>query len=123
MPARDVVTRELAELFGVLSHPQRIRIVEELRDGPKDVNTLAEALGCSHSRVSQHLANLRRHHLVEPQRDGRHAYYHLTKPDLAVWLLEGLTFIEAQLTHNREIQAAVQQVRDLWMDTAEEAKT
>ncbi len=33
MPHRVLVTKELAELLGVLSHPHRIRIVEELRDG------------------------------------------------------------------------------------------
>lgn len=32
--------KELPELPGVLAHPNRIRIIEELRDGERDVNSL-----------------------------------------------------------------------------------
>ena len=32
MPSRSFVAGEMAELLGVLAHPHRIRIVEELRN-------------------------------------------------------------------------------------------
>ncbi|MCP6768773.1 metalloregulator ArsR/SmtB family transcription factor, partial [Klebsiella pneumoniae] len=64
MPHRDLVTKELAELLGVLAHPHRIRIIEELRDGEHDVNSLQQVLGISHSGVSQHLMVLRASRLV-----------------------------------------------------------
>ena len=35
MPHRVLVAKELAELLGVLAHPNRIRIIEELREGER----------------------------------------------------------------------------------------
>lgn len=64
MPYRAVVSAELAKLFGVLSHPIRIRIIEELKREDLAVSTLRDMLGITHSAVSQQLAVLRSHHLV-----------------------------------------------------------
>lgn len=97
MPARRVAARELANLFGVLSNPDRIRIVEELRHGEKDVGTLQALVGISRPRVSQHLSLMRAHRLVEERRDGRHVYYHLCVGRLAGWVLDGLDFVEIEL--------------------------
>lgn len=116
MTVRAVATRELADLLGVLAHPHRVRIIEELRLGEHDVNFLAGALEVSHSRVSQHLALLRSHRLVRERRDGRHVFYCLANPELARWLLDGLDFVEAELSRNEEIRAAVHSARDLWSD-------
>lgn len=40
----------MAKLLGVLAHPNRIRIMEELRDGDHDVSSLQAALGISRGR-------------------------------------------------------------------------
>lgn len=114
MPARELVTKELASLLSVFSHPHRIRIVEELRQGELDVNALQKILQVSHSRVSQHLSQLRAHKLVSERREGRHHHYSLAKEELATWLLEGLNFIEAEMSNADEIHNACQEVRDLW---------
>ena len=114
MPTRNLVTQELANLFRVFSHPHRIQIIEELRDGEHDVNELEEALQISHSRVSQQLATLRAHKLVKMRREGRHVFYSLSQPDLAKWILDGLDFIMQRLDQRNEIRAAVEEVRDLW---------
>ena len=45
MPHRVLVANELAEMLGVLAHPNRILIIEELRDGEHDVNSLQAVLG------------------------------------------------------------------------------
>ena len=119
MPARDLVTKELASLLGVFSHPHRIRIVEELRRGEQDVNSLQKILGIGHSRVSQHLSQLRAHKLVNERREGRHHYYSLAKAELAGWLLEGLDFIEAEMTNADKIHKACEEVRSLWTPEAE----
>lgn len=116
MTVRIVATQELASLLGVLAHAHRVRIVEELRHGEHDVNFLAETLGVSHSRVSQHLALLRSHRLVRERRDGRHVHYSLVNPDLARWLVGGLDFVEAEITRNEEIRQAVHRARDLWSE-------
>lgn len=120
MPNRAFVAKELAGIFGILSHPDRIRIVAELRNGEKDVNTLQAALGVSHSRVSQHLSGLRAHRLVVERRDGRHVYYHLAQPAMAHWLLDGLAFVEGELQMNEQIRQAVEQVRTLWSESPDQ---
>lgn len=121
MPNRQIAARELANIFKVLSHPDRIRMVEELRAGEKDVNTLHELLDLRPARVSQHLSLMRAHRLVEERRDGRHHYYHLTQPDIAEWVVDGLVFLQARLKAEGISQTAIKKARELWTaDTPEE---
>ncbi|MEM1433157.1 MAG: metalloregulator ArsR/SmtB family transcription factor [Pseudomonadota bacterium] len=96
MPARKLVARELAEMFKVIAHPDRIRLIEELRGDELDVNSLAQNLELPGTRVSQHLALLRAHRIVEERRDGRHHFYQLTQPELAPWIVDALAFVEAR---------------------------
>jgi len=112
MPTRQLVARELAEIFKIIAHPDRVRIIEELRVGEKDVKTLVDVLELPGPRVSQHLSLLRAHRLVEERRDGRHHYYHLIQPEIADWIVEGIDFIEGRMTGitKSEINSA----RKLW---------
>lgn len=119
MPYRQIAARELAEIFKILAHPDRIRMVEELRAGEKDVNTLHEILDLRPARVSQHLSLMRAHRLVEERRDGRHHFYHLTQPELADWIVKGLVFLQARITAEGLSQDAIEEARELW--TAEMA--
>lgn len=121
MPVRSLAVDELSSLLGVLSHRDRIRLVEELRDGEHDVKSLSEALEIAQPRVSQHLAQLRAHHLVQMRREGRRVHYRLANPRVAAWLVEGLDFIEADLRHSQEILAAVAETRSSWSADGEDA--
>jgi DNA-binding transcriptional ArsR family regulator len=114
MPHRALVTKELAEFLGVLSHPHRIRIIEELRGGERDVNTLQGALGISHSGVSQHLMVLRVGRLVSERREGRHVFYHLRQPEIAAWLLEATRFLERETVEGDELRRAIGKTRKEW---------
>lgn len=114
MPTRAIAARELAKFCGVFSHPDRLRIVEELRGGERDVNALQEALGISHSRTSQNLAILRSNRIVAERRDGRHVYYHLTHPEVAEWVLGGLRFVEADLADVVQRRLAIEAARQVW---------
>jgi DNA-binding transcriptional ArsR family regulator len=114
MSSRIVVARELSEIFKLLSHPDRIRLVEELRRGEADVNSLHEALGLPATRVSQHLALLRAQKIVAERRDGRRHLYHLTQPEFARWIVDGLAFIETRAAGAGEARAALESARRLW---------
>jgi DNA-binding transcriptional ArsR family regulator len=114
MPHRNVALREFSELLGAFAHPHRTRIIIELRDGEKDVNSLQTLLGISHSGVSQNLSVLRAHHIVRERRDGRHVYYSLTRPGLADWLIRGLEFLEAEQEHTDEVRQALAAARGDW---------
>ena len=94
MPSRLIVSRELADLLKLLAHADRLRLIEELRLGEKDVTSLAVALCLPATRVSQHLALLRTHRLVEERRHGRSHFYRLAHAQLADWILDALPFVD-----------------------------
>jgi DNA-binding transcriptional ArsR family regulator len=114
MPHRAVVAKELAELLAALSHPGRVRIVEELRDGERDVTALQSALQISHSGVSQHLAVLRLHRLVTERREGRHVFYRLRQPELATWLADAMQFLEGETAAAENLRRAIKKTRAAW---------
>ncbi len=64
-----------ANLFRVLGHPARVRILELLREGERSVGALQVELGLDSGGTSQHLAALRRIGLVESRREGTSVYY------------------------------------------------
>ena len=104
MSGHDAALEELADLLGVISHPDRLKILLELRSEPRDVASLTAACSLSQSRTSQHLGLLKAHHLVQSKRDGRRVYYTLTQPELAQWLIAGAAFLNTQQALNQSIQ-------------------
>lgn len=114
MPFRDIAAKELAKIFAVLAHPDRVRIIEELGAGEKDVNSLQAVLGVSHSRTSQNLAVLRTSRVVTERRDGRHVFYRLSQPELAGWILGGLRFIEGDAQASEVRLNAFEEARQKW---------
>lgn len=114
MPYRAVVSAELAKLFGVLSHPIRIRIIEELKKEDLTVGTLKDMLGISHSAVSQQLAVLRSNHLVAEMRQGRNVFYHLRRPELAAWIMDGVNFISPDASEIEKMMSAIQSAKSAW---------
>lgn len=121
MPYRVLVAKELADLLGVLAHPNRIRIIEELRDGERDVNSLQAAIGISHSGVSQHLMLLRAHHLVSERRQGRQVFYHLRQGELATWLSDAMCFLEEESAIAEQLRKAIKKTRTAWATDEESA--
>ena len=112
MPKRQLVAKELAEVLRVIAHPDRIRIIEELRTGERDVNSLVDSLELPGPRVSQHLSLLRLHRIVEERRDGRQHFYSLIHPQIATWIVEGLNFVEGRITGLS--QSDIKTARRLW---------
>ncbi|MEM9529550.1 MAG: metalloregulator ArsR/SmtB family transcription factor [Pseudomonadota bacterium] len=115
MPARNVVAKELAQLLKSIAHPDRIRLIEELRGGEADVNTLAETLDIAPTRASQHLGILRVHRVVDERREGRHHIYHLVQPEIANWIIDGLAFVEGRM--NAVSPDEINDARQLWEST------
>jgi DNA-binding transcriptional ArsR family regulator len=64
-----------ANLFRVLGHPARVRILELLREGERSVGALQGELGLDSGGTSQHLAALRRIGLVVSRKEGTSVYY------------------------------------------------
>jgi ArsR family transcriptional regulator len=83
----------LAELFGALSDPSRVRIIAELTRGEMNVGSLAEAVGLSGSAVSHQLRSLRQLKLVRARRVGRQVYYALDDEHIADLYARGLDHV------------------------------
>jgi len=74
----------LAEGFlKTLANRRRLLIVCELLGGERSVGELADAVGLSQSALSQHLAKLRRTHLVATRRRAQTIFYSLADPGVA----------------------------------------
>ncbi|HBS34913.1 MAG TPA: transcriptional regulator [Parvularcula sp.] len=116
MPSRAVLAREIAELLKVIGHPDRVRLIEELRGGSLDVTALSERLAIPATRVSQHLALLKAHRIAADRPDGRHHLYSLVDRSLAAWLLDGARFVHARAAAEMTDRQALDAAARLWRD-------
>ncbi len=94
-----------AELFRVLGHPARIRILQLLRDGERMVGDLQEELGLDSSGTSQHLAALRKQGLVETRRQGTSVYYRVKDPRTLELLQLAKEILAGTLEESRDLLA------------------
>ena len=87
----DDVSKQLVQLFKLLSDETRLRILFYLRQQEElHVRALCDLLKQSQPAVSHHLALLRVAGLIEARRDGKHNFYHLLPKRFAE--LTGLFF-------------------------------
>lgn len=84
-----------AEFFKALAHPMRIRILEILSEGDKNVNELQSILGSEGSAVSQQLAVLRSKNVVVGVKEGTTVIYSLRDP-----LIKQLLIVAKQIFDN-----------------------
>ena len=109
MPKR--VIKSVADLFGVLSNPIRLQIIILLSEGEKDVKEIHERLGLSSSNVSQHLAILRTHHLVDLRREGTHVFYKLHTKKVIDVIRKAIELFELELSEAEAIREIIDKVR------------
>jgi ArsR family transcriptional regulator len=74
-------SKRCARLLRTVADPERLRIIQCLRAGPKNVGELAALLGAEVANVSHHLGVLRGGGLVLDEKCGRHVVYRL-HPDV-----------------------------------------
>lgn len=84
---------DLADVFGLLADPGRLRVLVALLEGEMCVSDLAAVGQASESAVSHHLRLLRAHRVVEVRRSGRMAYYRLADAHVRMLLDVALTHI------------------------------
>jgi DNA-binding transcriptional ArsR family regulator len=77
---------DTADVFGLLSDPNRLRLLVALLDGELCVCDLAAVTGQSESAASHALRLLRAHRIVAARRAGRMAYYRLEDPHVRMLL-------------------------------------
>src|SRR6478736_14092 len=95
-----------ANLFKGLAHPFRIRILELLAAAAEvSVAELQAETDLEASHLSQHLAVLRRHRLVESERRASHVYYRLADPRVADLLAVARALLVTVLEADRDLLA------------------
>lgn len=84
-----------ANLFKALAHPARIRILEILSASPEPtpVSEILAATEIEPTLLSQHLAVLKRHHVVSAERVGNAVYYVLAHPSIRELLVIARSFL------------------------------
>jgi ArsR family transcriptional regulator len=70
----------VARLFGVLSEPSRLVLLQTLHSSPMTVSELVETCDMKQANVSKHLAVLHDHHLVKRRREGISIRYQIADP-------------------------------------------
>jgi ArsR family transcriptional regulator len=104
VPHRTGPVHEIkANMFRVLGHPARVRILELLEGGERSVGSLQAELGLDSGGTSQHLAALRRIGLVETRREGTSVYYRVDDPRVFDLLRAGREIIARGLARQQSL--------------------
>ncbi|MCE1191560.1 MAG: metalloregulator ArsR/SmtB family transcription factor [Acidovorax sp.] len=69
---------QVAAYFQVLAEPTRLRILNLLRGGEKNVGELAQECGYTAANISRHLSLMTKNGLVSREGRGTSVYYRLT---------------------------------------------
>ena len=77
---KAALLEEYALVARALSAPARLSILEQLAQGERGVEVLADRTGLTIANCSQHLQQLRRSGLVTSRRDGKAVIYSLSDP-------------------------------------------
>jgi DNA-binding transcriptional ArsR family regulator len=96
------VTYSTEATFQVLADPTRRAVLDLLRSGTQPAGQIARAFPVSRPAISKHLRLLRRAHLVQERREGRHRLYQLNPEPLKAvdsWLEEYRVFWQSSLTN------------------------
>lgn len=92
----------IAKYFQALAEPMRLKILNALRDGEKNVTELVEISGGTQANVSKHLALLRDVKLIKRDSRGTKAYYSIA--DMRIYELCNL--VCGQIASQMSLDAA-----------------
>lgn len=76
----DRALDEVAQFFAAFAVPMRLKIMNALRGGERNVGELTTALGTSQANVSKHLAVLAAKKLIAKTSRGTSVYYRIADP-------------------------------------------
>ena len=98
---KRVVFAQFAAVAKALAHPVRLEILEQLAQGERYVEVLANRIHVSIANASQHLQHLRRAGLITARRDGKFIFYQLGD-DAVLDLVASVRRVAEQ--HSAEVQ-------------------
>lgn len=101
----DLVFESVAELFGVLSTPIRLKIISAVCNGEKNVSELLAEINTTQPNMSQHLSMLYRSGVLGKRREGTQMYYRLQSERVAMLCRAVCTQVAIELGGEEPIAA------------------
>lgn len=75
------VFESVADYFGLLAEPTRLRILHSLCEGELPVNEIVEKSALTQANTSRHLNMLYRARIVDRRREGSQVFYRIADPN------------------------------------------
>lgn len=72
----------VASRFSVLAEPMRLRLIQALFEGEKNVTELVAATGGTQANVSRHLQTLTAAHILTRRKEGLQVFYRISDPTI-----------------------------------------
>ncbi len=102
----DLVFDSVAELFGVLSTPIRLKIISAVCNGEKNVSELLAKIHTTQPNMSQHLSMLYRSGVLAKRREGTQMYYRLQSERVATLCRAVCTQVAIELESDQQLPAS-----------------
>ena len=81
-PLSDEALELVARRFAVLAEPMRLRLLQVLFNGERNVSELVEATGGTQANVSRHLQTLTAAHVLGRRKSGLQVFYRIADPTI-----------------------------------------
>ncbi len=108
----DAYYPELSRIGKAIASPNRLEILDLLRQGPRCVDDIAAHLGLTAANVSQHLKQLREARLVESEKDAQRVFYRVANDNVCRFVCALQTVADQQLAEVAELRRTVLDIPD-----------
>lgn len=81
-PLSEDALQLVAQRFAVLAEPMRLRLIQALFDGERNVTELVEATGGTQANVSRHLQTLTAGNVLARRKEGLQVFYRIADPTI-----------------------------------------
>lgn len=81
-PLNEDALQLVAARFAVLAEPMRLRLIQALFEGERNVTDLVEATGGTQANVSRHLQTLTAAHILARHKEGLQVFYRISDPTI-----------------------------------------
>lgn len=82
LPLSEDALQLVAQRFAVLAEPMRLRLIQALFAGEKNVTELVAATGGTQANISRHLQTLTGAHILARRKEGLQVFYRIADPTI-----------------------------------------
>ncbi len=102
----DRALQYVAKYFKALAEPMRLKVLNALQDGEKNVSQLTEMSGGTQANVSKHLSLLAQYGLVKRESRGNCVYYSIADPSV----YELCDLVCGQISNKMALEAEISKI-------------